>query len=145
LLELFLELSIWQLVANDDDDQRRLMEAITVEMSFDRKVHAFSSLFKLKFPEEAEDPELLAIAKELFITQEERNAILHSGWSYSPDQRLFRRMKASAKAKRGLTRRSYAMTPERLSSVRDHIGEVGQRFAHFSMKRIQDRLASTRV
>jgi hypothetical protein len=143
-LELYLELSIWQLISAGDEEQRHLVEAVTAEMSFDRKVHAFSSLFKLRFPEEAEDSELNLIVRELFSAQQGRNAILHSGWFYSADEQAFTRMKASAKAKHGLTRRIYPMPLERLATVRDQIGGIGQHFARFSMTRIQERLVDRR-
>lgn len=128
-LELSLELAIGQLVASGDENRGQLMQAVTAEMSFDRKVHAFSSLFELKFPDEAEDPELTAIVRELFVARDERNAILHSGLP-------------SANAKHGLKRERYVISPDRLAAIRDHIGEVGQRFARFSMKRIQERAAT---
>ena len=43
-LELFLEGTIWQLLAGDNEQIRHLCECLTAEMSFHRKVDAFSSL-----------------------------------------------------------------------------------------------------
>jgi hypothetical protein len=137
-LELWLEVALWQLLTPSDHKQQELMQAITVEMSFDRKVHAFASVFKLKFPAEEEDAELASLVKELFKAQEERNAILHSAWSSSDGSATFVRMKASAKAKRGLTRRVYP-AGEDLAAIRGHIAAVGQRFGHFMMTRVQEQ------
>jgi hypothetical protein len=137
-LEFNLEVAIWQLVAAGNENQRPLMEAVTTEMSFDRKVQAFASLFRLRFPDESEDRELQAIVSELFIAHEERNGILHSG-SYSGDVAVITRAKVS-KSKDGLHRQMH-VAPERLASIRDHIDAVSRRFAHFSMTRIQQRIA----
>jgi hypothetical protein len=140
-IEFNLEVAIWQLVAAGNEHQRQLMEAVTTEMPFDRKVQAFASLFKLRFPDESEDREFQAVVKELFIAHDERSAILHSGSSYSSEVAVITRMKGSAKAKQGLRRQIHAVPPERLASIRDHIDAVARRFAHFSMTRIQQRIA----
>lgn len=141
ILELFLELSIWQLIAGKDEALQKLGEAITAEMSFDRKVHALYSMFALKFPEEAADPDLRVIVSELFVIQDKRNRILHSAWSYSQEFGVFTRMKASAKAKRGLTRKMSTVEPEELIAIHREISELANRFGHFTKTRIQDRLA----
>src|SRR5687768_8422189 len=99
-LEFSVDSAIWELVAASDDDLKRLLQAVTVEMSFDRKVHAFASLFKLRFPDEANDEQLKSIVAELFEAQRKRNAVLHSAWSHSEDG--LRRLKGSAKAKHAL-------------------------------------------
>ncbi len=140
-LEFNLEVAIWQLVAAGNENQRQLMEAVTTEMSFDRKVQAFASLFKLRFPDESEDRELQAVVKELFIAHDERNAILHAGPSYSSDIAVISRMKTPAKTKQGFRRQIHHMSAERIASIRDHVGAVGRRFAHFSMTRVQQRIA----
>ncbi len=62
-LELYLELGIWQLLAGDDEQTRKLGEAITAEMSFDRKVHAFASLCRLRVPAGSDDTELQALVR----------------------------------------------------------------------------------
>ena len=139
-LEFNLEVAIWQLVAAGNESQRPLMEAVTTEMSFDRKVQAFASLFKLRFPEESEDRELQTVVKELFIAHDERSAILHSGSSYSGDVAVITRTKGP-KTTQALQRQIHKTSPERLTSIRDHIGAVGRRFAHFSITRVQQRIA----
>jgi hypothetical protein len=141
ILELFLELAIWQMIAGKDEALQKLGEAITAEMSFDRRVHAFYSMFALKFPEEAKDPELKEIIAELFAVQDKRNQVLHSAWSYSEKFGAFTRMKASAKAKHGLTRKMSTVEPEELVATHTQISELANRFGHFSKTRIQDRLA----
>jgi hypothetical protein len=141
ILELYLELAIWQMVAENDEEKRKLGEAITAEMSFDRKVHAFSSMFALHFPSEANDAELKKLVGSLFAAQEKRNQILHSAWSFSDDFEAFTRMKASAKAKKGLVRTISTVEPTELLAVYKQIGQLGQRFGRFAKTRIQDRLA----
>ncbi len=138
-LEFYLESGIWQLLAGDDEQTRKLGEAITAEMSFDRKVHAFASLYRLKVPAGSDDTELKALVKSLFEAQENRNAILHSAWTYSEKWHAFTRMKASAKATRGLRRRMHRMSPERLEAIRYRIAEAGELFGKFVMQRVQDR------
>src|SRR5947209_6506253 len=54
-LEFYLEAAIWQMVAQGDQERQQLGEAITAEMAFDRKVHAFHSIFALRFPAEGND------------------------------------------------------------------------------------------
>jgi hypothetical protein len=140
ILELYLELAIWQMIAETDEAKRKLGEAITAEMSFDRKVHAFYSMFALRFPTEAADPELKALVADLFAAQDNRNQILHSAWSFSEKFDAFTRMKASAKASKGLTRKISTVEPSELLTKHKQIGELGQRFALFAKSRIQDRL-----
>lgn len=138
-LEFFLEAGIWQLLAGNDSQARRLAEAITAEMSFDRKVHAFSSLYKLRVPCESDDPQFNSLIKSLFSIQDKRNGIVHAAWTYSEVLQTFTRMKASAKAKQGLRRRIHRMTPRQLEEVRVGIAKVGDKLARFIMERIQDR------
>lgn len=76
-LELHVDGAIGELLAVADDDLKRLLQAVTVEMSFEQKVHAFASLLKLRFPEDANDPELKAVIAELFEAQRKSNAVLY--------------------------------------------------------------------
>jgi hypothetical protein len=137
-LEFYLEGGIWLLLAGDDDATRRLAEAITAEMSFDRKVHAFSSLYKLRVPER-NDSELEALVAVLFKIQDERNGILHSAWLYLDAHTAPLIMKAQAKAKHGLRRRFHRMTSARLEEVRVRIAEAGDRLARFIAERVQGK------
>lgn len=137
-LELFLEASLWQLLASDDDRERLLMaQTLTAEMSFDRKVHAFVSMFRQKGVPKT-DSELDALRKALFAAQEERNKLLHSAWNYSDALGgSFTRMKASAKAKRGLRRRFHRMPAERIEAALRRIAAVAQSLARFTVEHIQ--------
>ena len=139
-LEFYVDAAIWELVAASDDDLKRLLQAVTVEMSFDRKVHAFASLFKLRFPEEAKDEELRSIVAELFAAQRQRNAALHSGWSHS--ERGLQRVKGSAKAKHGLRWQVHTASEDELAAVSTQIAETAQKFSRFALERIQRRLRS---
>jgi hypothetical protein len=143
-LELYLDLGIWQLLSGSDNRTQTLAEAITAEMSFDRKVHAFSSLYKLRGAD-GDAAELQALVKSLFDVQGERNAIVHSAWSYSESLEGFTRMKASAKARRGLQRRLHRMAPGRLEDVRVRIARVGERLARFVLEKIQGRTWPTKT
>ena len=142
-LEFYVDGAIWELVAVSDDDLKRLLQAVTVEMSFDRKVHAFASLFKLRFPDEANDEELKAIVAALFEAQAKRNAMLHSAWSHS--EAGLRRLKGSAKAKHGLRWQMHTASENELTAVSAEIAEVGQRFSRFALERIHRRLRSEEV
>jgi hypothetical protein len=135
-LELFLEAMIWLLIGEDNPTRHLMAQAITAEMSFERKVNAFASMFKVKRPSHAK-AELEALVKELFAVQGERNALLHSAWTYSQNFEAWTRTKASAKARQGLRRRVHRMTPERLKVVRKHIAVVGDSLARFTMAHIQ--------
>jgi len=136
-LELFVEAAIWHLLKGRRKSIDQMSQAVTVEMSFDRKVHAFASMYRLKYPAEADDPELKQLIKDLFTVQDERNALLHSAWSYSEKRPVLHRMKASARANRGLVRKFYVVPPERLEHVRVRIASVGERFGRFMMNRVQ--------
>ena len=144
VLELYLEIAIWQMVAENNETKRKLGEAITSEMSFDRKVHAFSSMFALQFPAEANDPQLKELVAELFAAQDKRNQILHSAWSLSDASGRYTRMKASAKAKKGLRRTLSTVEPDELLAVYNQIGDLGQQFSRFAKERIQDRMEPAR-
>ena len=138
-LEFYLEGAIWLLLAGSDSELRRFGEAITAEMSFDRKIHAFASMYKLKFPAEAQDPVLAELVADLFDVQGKRNHILHAAWSYSDKHKAFTWMKASAKAKHGLRRKVGVVPPAKVAEVRAQIVDVVNRFAQFAMERIQNR------
>jgi hypothetical protein len=138
-LELFVEAAIWHLLKGRRKNIDQMSQAVTVEMSFDRKVHAFATLYTLRYPAEANDPALKQLIKDLFIAQEQRNGLMHSAWSYSERRPALHRMKGSARAGRGLVRMFYVVTPERLEDVRVHIASVGARFGQFTMERVQAR------
>jgi hypothetical protein len=144
ILELYLELAIWQMVAENNETKRKLGEAITAEMSFDRKVHAFYSMFALQFPAEADDPHLKELVAGLFAAQDKRNQILHSAWSVSDEFGSYTRMKVSAKAKNGLRRTLSTVQPDELLAVYRQICDLGQRFGRFAKERIQDRIVPAR-
>jgi hypothetical protein len=116
-LEHCLEIAMWQLVIAGDENQQPLVEAITAEMSFDRKVIAFANLFRLRFPNETDDPELQATLDDLFIAYGDRNAILHT------------------------------MAPAfvEIAAIRDNIAGIGRRFADFSMTRVHQRIAPQKI
>lgn len=138
-LELWVENAIWELVAAADGDLKQLLQAITVEMSFDRKVHAFASLYKLRFPEEDEDDDLKEVVSDLFSASAERNAVLHSAWSTSEPEGL-QRLKGSAKSKHGLRWQVHPASEDELAAVSAQIAETAQRFGRFCAERIQKRL-----
>jgi len=138
-LELYLEAGIWQLLGGKDKATILVAQALTAEMSFDRKAHAFASMYKLRVPNDADSVELKELISELFEVQGERNAILHSAWSRSEAMQALTRMKASAKAKDGLRRRLHRMTPARLQAIRVRIAQVAERFAHFVLANTQDK------
>lgn len=135
-LELFLETSIWHFLASAKDRERFLMaQAITAKMPFAQKVHALGSMFQLKNIASAES-ELSALVKELFDAEAERNQLLHSAWNYSREG-FFMRMKASAQAKKGLTRGFHRMPAARIKLTLDKIEAASQTLAKFTVKYIQ--------
>ena len=141
-LELFLEGAILQLLGADDHTRFLMAQAITAEMSFDRKVHAFATMFKLKSPGHAET-ELEALVKELFAVEGQRNALLHSAWNYSQNFGAFMRMKSSAKATQGLRHRLHRMPPEKIRATRSNIAAVADSLARFTMAYIQEPKTTT--
>jgi len=111
-------------------------------MSFDRKVNAFYSLYKLRFPDEAEDPNLKRVINDLFAVQDRRNEMLHSAWAFSEDGEIVSRAKSSARAKRshGLRTQMSSANPQDVEAVAQQINDAGQQFGIFMKQRIQDRL-----
>jgi hypothetical protein len=142
-LELFVSATVWQLLAAGDKMIEHMAQAITAEMSFDRKVNAFFSLYKIRFPKEADDPELKALVIALFGAEEKRNQLLHSAWAVSKDGGISGRMKSSARANRGhgLRNRFNSADAATITAAAKEIVEVGQRFGKFSMEKIQQRLS----
>lgn len=137
-LELYIELAIWQLLKLPKEEME-LGHAVTVGMSFQSKVHALASMYRLRFPEE-EETVLKDMVADLFRVEDKRNAIVHSTWFYSEDNGQFGRFKSSARAKQGLkTRVTSPSTDELLKAVED-LEEVSQKFDRFARERIQDRL-----
>jgi len=141
-LELWLEAAIWGLLAERDKQRQLMAQAITAEMSFDRKVHAFFSLYKLKYPSEADDTELKSLVAALFAVQDDRNAMLHSAWPFDLNGELLGRVKSSAKAKGkgGLRHVISSAEPDRITAVAKRIATVGQDLGRFCIQRIQARL-----
>ena len=135
-LEAFLEVAIWQLLGQEDRSRFLMVQALTAEMSFDRKVHALASMFRLKYPKQHE-VELDSLVNSLFRAQDQRNALMHSAWNYSSHSGQFLRMKATAKAKRGLVRRFYAAPAGQLETVRGTIEKVANDLMTFTIAHIQ--------
>ena len=143
-LEFFVESTIWNLLVPEGggeegsrERQRFLMaQALTAEMSFDRKVHGLASMFRQRHAD-AHDAELTELVRVLFEAQSERNALLHSAWNYSAESGGLFRTKASAKARNGLVRRFYAMPVEKLSATRDKIAEAQESLASFAIAYVQ--------
>ena len=138
-LEFLLEGGIWKLLCGEDEQTQKLGEAITAEMSFSRKLYAFSSMYRLRVPSASEDHTFRSMINELDKVQAERNAILHSAWSYSPKLKVLRRMKSEAKTKRGLRHRMSYMTPEKLEAILSRISQAGDRFGKFVIEHVQDQ------
>ena len=136
-VELFLETGIWHLLKGRGKNPLLLPQAVTAEMSFGRKVHAFFSMYRLKYPSKGGDAEVKELTKELFAAQEQRNAVLRSAWSYSSNPGVLERMKATSKAKHGLNRRMYQMSPARLEDVRVKIASVGNRLLLFLSNNVE--------
>lgn len=137
-LEFSVDGAIWELLAASDDDLKRLLQAVTVEMSFDQKAHAFASLFRLRFPEDAKDEELKSLVAELFEAQQKRNDVLHSASSGSHDGR--RRLKGSARTKNGLRWQLHTPSEQDLAAISAQIAETTQHFSCFALEKIQHRL-----
>ena len=131
ILEFFLEAAIWQFLAPQGKARFLMAQAITAEMSFDRKVHAFASMSRLRDPAGAACG---ALVKDLFAVQGARNALLHSVWNSSGTFRTVTRMKASAKATRGLVRRLYSMRIDDVEAARDRIVAVANHLARVMAK-----------
>jgi len=132
-LEISLESSIWGLLAQDD--QRFMMaQAVTADMSFRQKVHAFVLMFRQKGISSAE-PELNALEKMLHHAEEERNKLIHSAWNYWGGQYLMRTKlpKHPKNLKRGFSR----MSAETIEETRNRIEEASGSLALFTMKYIQ--------
>jgi hypothetical protein len=141
-IELFVELAIWLMMERPPEKTNLLAQAITAEMSFDRKVHALASLYQLRFPRDAENAELRTLTKDLFEVQQLRNQVIHSTWNQSPQFKTFAAMKASAKAKHGLRRKLSTVNAKELFEIHRGMQELGQRFGMFAMKDIQARVRS---
>jgi hypothetical protein len=136
-LELFVSVAIWQLFGLSDKTAEQLAQAITAEMSFDRKVRAFASMYKIRFPSQAGDSAFQKVLGRLIEAESLRNQVLHSSWpkSEDPDRRL--RVKSSAKMKHGLKNTVYTVTPQSLGEVVKTIHDVGLELAEFVLTNIQ--------
>ncbi len=139
ITELFVEGAIWQMMAPEGGPLLEVAQAVTAEMSFDRKVHAFASVYRLQRPDAVDDVFRQLVA-DLFKVQELRNAVIHATWNYSEKLQAFTRMKASAKAKHGLRRTLSPVAPAKLVDVQNQIEEVANRFGAFVIERVQKRV-----
>jgi hypothetical protein len=139
-LELYVSGAIWQLLGISDKTVEQLAQAITAEMSFDRKVHAFASMYKIRFPADATNPDLKKLVARLFEVQDLRNQVLHSNWPEPDDETERLRVKSSAKTKSGLKTSVSAVTADDMFGIVKAIHEVGQDFGKFALQRIQNQL-----
>jgi hypothetical protein len=136
-LELALEMAIWKLLGDQDAERLLMAQAITAEMSFDRKVHALASMVRGKYGD-THQAALAGLVKALFEAQDQRNGLLHSAWSYSPQFETVVRMKSTAKASRGLKRTIDRMNPERLEGIRNRIRAVVQALERFTATHLKE-------
>lgn len=138
-LEFFLEISMWQLLALEDNQARFIMvQAITAEMSFKQKMQAFAGMFRAKGIARAE-MELKELLGKLRSAEEKRNQIMHSTWNYSSiwgGQDLMR-MKPYRDKKKGFRRGFHRMPVERIETIRNCIERANESLAQFTMKYIQ--------
>jgi hypothetical protein len=135
-VEWYIDASIWQMITRDDPCLREVAKAITAEMSFDRKVHALSSIYRLRFPDLIDDT-FTQLIKDLDHIQQLRNGVIHSMWYPSNVPQVFGRMKASAKAKRGFEQTFSSVKASDLSKTLTEIEVVSDRFSQFAIERIQ--------
>ena len=136
-LELYVSAAIWQMLATDDKVLGQLAQAVTAEMSFDRKLHALSSMFKLRSSSAADNQELATLVTKLNRVQQIRNQVLHSHWPLPRrlDERM--RVKSSAKIRRGLQTRAATITAGDIAAMVIEMARVGQEFAIFVHDKIQ--------
>jgi hypothetical protein len=127
-LEAQLELGLWQLFTAERDDPELLemVQVVTAEMSFDRRVHALASAFRIRERSQDQLRELDALTGALFAAQEDRNGIIHSSWGRVSALRGVWRSKASAKAKGGLRHRAERATEDRLGAIVRKIEAAGR-------------------
>jgi hypothetical protein len=136
-LELFLESSIWGLLAQGDDQRFMMAQAVTADMSFGQKVHAFALMFREKGPSSA-DPELDKLVKLLSHAEVERNKLMHSSWNYSSlwGGRDLMRSKLPRRPKK-LSRGFHRMSAEQIEETRKSIEDASASLGLFTMKYIQ--------
>lgn len=136
-LELFLEGSIWGLLAQGDDQRFMMAQAVTADMSFGQKVHAFALMFREKGISSAET-ELKELVKLLNHAEEERNKLMHSSWNYSPvwgGQDLMR--SKLPRRPKSLSRGFHRMSTNRIEETRKKIEKASASLAFFTMKYVQ--------
>jgi hypothetical protein len=144
-LEHLLEVSIWKLLAPEDDKERYIMaQIITAEMSnFQQKTAVFASMFRQRRIASAE-PELKALELLLRAAGEHRNQLMHSSWSYTSlwGGRDLMRTKAGRASKENQAgkRRLVKMTAEDIKAVRDRIKEATESLIFFTIKYIQEEI-----
>lgn len=141
-LELFLAVTIWQLLGVADKVVEQLAQAITAEMSFDRKVHALASMYKIRFPADAASAEFEQLLARLFEAQNLRNQVLHSSWPVPGDDGEIIRIKSSAKSRKGLRNRATVVRAKDIVDVVALIHDVGHDLARLGLDKIQKRMPS---
>lgn len=135
-VEWYVDASICQMITRDDPCLRQVAQAVTAEMSFDRKVHAFSSIYRLRFPDLI-DETFTQLIKDLDHIQQLRNRVIHSMWYPLNIPQAFGTMKASAKASRGFQQTFAHVNASDLTKVLHEIEEVSDRYSQFAIERIQ--------
>ena len=134
-LELMVASAIWQMLAPKQEGGLQIAQAATAAMSFRARVDAFSSMYGLLKPKEADGPELRGVVSGLFEAEQIRNTLLHSAWSDHrvPSPRLMR-MKGERK---GPYHRFAEMSYSDIENLRVRIAEVGNRFGQFVIEKLQ--------
>jgi hypothetical protein len=107
MLEAALQLAIsLMLMPSDTRDLASAMNAaernmiLTCEMTFKQRVYAFASLFRQRWPLDAESDDFVQMCGQLHACENRRNQLVHSSYT-TADEGVTTRRKATAKTKRG--------------------------------------------
>ena len=138
-LQFHVDRAISELVAGSDDGVKRRLHALTVEMTFDAKVHAFASLIKLRFPEDTQDERLQRIVAELFDAQRKSEAVLRS--DIVVPRPGPRRINAVPKPQRGLRWQHRTLPEQELAAVSAQIAETCRGFDEFVAETMQRQVS----
>jgi hypothetical protein len=141
-LEFQLDGAIADVIAASDDELKGLLQALTVEMPFDRKVHAFARVVRLRFPDDANDDELKSLTAALFAAQEARDTVLHARGAHNGIG--LPAPKGAAKPKRGLSWQMHTPSEEQLAEVAAAIAETSEQLRRFASRSRSARPATER-
>jgi len=132
LLESVIQFFIWILF----DDDQRIGQIVTAELSFSRLRALLISLYLERFGDDGDCKTLRSLMQRASVVEQKRNKITHSVWGAGGDTDTIMRIKTTAKEKHGIKFHHEKFSANDLSDFVVEIKELASEIQDFSISLI---------